>query len=116
MDFVTTSAFIERAKLDDQSTISNFIAAHTMSRRSYNSEFKLQVVLAALKSSGTDAAVAGAYDVPAVTLSNWKAKIKESGARAFENGNLLKEKKKKIARLEQIIGQKEAKIDLLQNL
>ena len=35
----------------------------TMGNRTYSSEFKLQVVLEALQSDGTDAEVARAYDV-----------------------------------------------------
>ena len=72
-----------------------------MGNRTYSPEFRLQVVLEALQSDGTDAEVARAYDVHPVTLSNWKKK--------------LKEKKDKIAKLERVVGKKEVEIALLKN-
>jgi transposase-like protein len=84
-----------------------------MGKRTYSSEFKLQVVLEALQAEGTDAEVARAYDVHPVTLSNWKTKLKENGSKAFGGSDELREKKKKIAKLERMIGQKEVEIALL---
>lgn len=86
-----------------------------MSNRSYSPEFKLQVVLEALQSDGTDAEVARAYDVHPVTLSNWKKKLKENGAKAFGGDDQLKDKEEKIANLERMVGQKEVEIALLKN-
>ena len=86
-----------------------------MGKRTYSSDFKLQVVLEALQSEGTDAEVARAYDVHPVTLSNWKTKLKENGSKAFGGSTELREKKKKIAKLERMIGQKEVEIALLKN-
>ena len=71
-----------------------------MGNRTYSPEFKLQVVLEALQSDGTDAEVARAYDIHPVTLSNWKKKLKENGSKAFGSSGELKEKKDKIAELE----------------
>ena len=68
-----------------------------MGNRTYSQEFKLQVVLEALQSDGTDAEVARAYDVHPVTLSNWKTKLKNNGSKAFGGGDELKQKKEKIA-------------------
>jgi len=65
--------------------------------KTYSPEFKLQVVLEALQSDRTDAEIARAYDVHPVTLSNWKKKLKDNGAKAFGGDNELKEKEKKIA-------------------
>lgn len=48
-------------------------------------------------------------------LSNWKKKLKENGAKAFGGDNELKEKEKKIAKLERMVGQKEVEIALLKN-
>lgn len=64
-----------------------------MGNRTYSPEFKLQVVLEALQSEGTDAEVAKVYDIHPVTLSNWKKKLKENGSKAFGAGDELKEKK-----------------------
>jgi transposase-like protein len=86
-----------------------------MGNRTYSPEFKLQVVLEALQSDGTDAEVARAYDIHPVTLSNWKKKLKENGSKAFGAGDELKEKKDKIAKLERMVGQKEVEIALLKN-
>ena len=78
-------------------------------------EFKLQVVLEALQSDGTDAEVARAYDIHPVTLSCWKTKLKENGSKAFGSGDELKEKKEKIANLERMLGRKEVEIAMLKN-
>jgi transposase-like protein len=83
--------------------------------KTYSPEFKLQVVLEALTSNRTDAEIARAYEVHPVTLSNWKKKLKEDGAKAFGGDNELKEKEKKIAKLERMIGQKEVEIALLRS-
>ena len=86
-----------------------------MGQRTYSSEFKLQVVLEALQSDGTDAEVARAYDVHPATLSGWKTKLKKNGSKAFGGSDELKEKKEKIAKLERMVGQKEVEIALLKN-
>jgi transposase-like protein len=86
-----------------------------MGDRTYSPEFKLQVVLEALQSEGTDGKAARAYDIHPVTLSNWKKKLKENGSNAFGGGDELKEKKVKIAKLERMVGQKEVEIALLKN-
>ena len=86
-----------------------------MGQRTYSSEFKLQVVLEALQSDGTDAEVARAYDIHPVTLSNWKKKLKENGSKAFGGSDELTEKKDKIANLERMLGRKEVEIAMLKN-
>jgi transposase-like protein len=83
--------------------------------KTYSPELKPQVVLEALTSGRTDAEIARAYEVHPVTLSNWKKKLKEIGAKAFGGDNQLKEKEKKIAKLERMVGQKEVEIALLKN-
>jgi len=77
-----------------------------MGRCTYSSEFKLQVVLEALQSDGTDAEAARAYDVHPVTLSVWKTKLKENGSKAFGGSDELTEKKDKIANLERMLGRR----------
>jgi transposase-like protein len=77
-----------------------------MGNRTYSPEFKLQVVLEALQSDGTDAEVARAYDIHPVTLSGWKTNLKENGSKAFGGGDELKEKKDKIAQLERMAGKR----------
>jgi len=63
-----------------------------MTGRSYSPEFKLQVVVEALSSDRADAEIARAYDIHPVTLSNWKRRLKEDGAKAFGGDDELKEK------------------------
>ena len=50
-----------------------------------------------------------------MTLSNWKKKLKDNGAKAFGGDNELKEKEKTIATLERMVGQKEVEIAWLKN-
>ncbi len=50
-----------------------------------------------------------------MTLSNWKKKLKEDGAKAFGGDNELKETEKKIAKLKRMVGQKEVEIALLRS-
>lgn len=83
--------------------------------KTYSPEFKLRVVLEAIGSDRADAEIARAYEVHPVTLSNWKTQLQEDGAKAFGGDNELKEKEKKIAKLERMIGQKEVEIALLKN-
>lgn len=54
-----------------------------MGGRTYSPEFKLQVVLEALQSEGTDAEVARVYDIYSLTLSGWKTKLRDNGSKAF---------------------------------
>jgi len=69
----------------------------------------------ALTSDRTDAEIARVYEVHPVTLPNCKKKLKENGAKAFGGDNELKEKEKKIANLERMVGQREVEIALLKN-
>lgn len=88
----------------------------TMSTRtSYSPEFKFQVVVEALTSERSDAEIARAYKVHPVTLSNWKKQFQGNGAKVFDSGGELKQKQKKIAKLERMVGQKEVEIALLKN-
>ena len=84
-------------------------------RTSYSPEFKFQVVVEALTSERSDAEIARAYKVHPVTLSNWKKQFQDNGAKVFDSGGKLKQKQKKIAKLERMVGQKEVEIALLKN-
>jgi len=86
-----------------------------MNNRTYSSEFKLQVVLEAIQSDGTDGEVARACDIHPVTLSSWKKKLKENGSKAFGGPDELTEKKDKITTLERMLGRKGVEIALLKN-
>ena len=62
-----------------------------------------------------DAEITRAHEVHPVTLSNWKKKPKENSPKAFRGDNELKEKEKKIANFERMVGQKEVEIALSKN-
>ena len=86
-----------------------------MSRKKYTPTFKLQVVVEALQSDKSDAAVARAYGVHPVTLSNWKKKLLQDGAEVFGQNSTIREYEKRIAQLERMLGQKEVELALLKN-
>ena len=86
-----------------------------MGRKRYSASFKFQVVLEALTSDKSNAAVARAYDVHPVTLSRWKKQFQEDGSKVFGDDDELKECEKKIANLERMLGKKEVEIAMLRN-
>jgi transposase-like protein len=67
-----------------------------MGNCTYSPEFKVQVMLGAFQSKGTDAEVARAYDIHPVTLSSWKKQLKENGSKAFGGSGELKEKRTRL--------------------
>ena len=97
-----------------------------MGNRTYSPEFKLQVVLEALQSDGTDR---GAHTLQSCSglrhpssdpleleeeaqgERHWRSEI----SKAFGGGDELKEKNDKIAKLERMVGKKEVEIALLKN-
>jgi len=50
-----------------------------------------------------------------VTLTGWRTKLKENGAKAFGDSDELKEKEEKITKLERMVEQKEVEIAILKN-
>ena len=80
--------------------------------KTYTPEFKLQVVLrrnfCAKRSSRIEPTprLFGPTRFTLRALSNWKKKLKDNGAKAFGGAGELKEKEKKIANLECMMGQK----------
>jgi len=82
----------------------------------YPSRKKLEIVLKALE-SGSPAEIAREYKVSVHLISSWKRKLLDSADTVFD-GSPDKEKKmleQKIAKLEQLIGQKEIEISLVNN-
>lgn len=86
-----------------------------MGNKSYSPKFKFRVVMEALESDESDAAVARAYDVHPVTLSRWKKTLKENGPEVFGTDEDIQEYESKIADLEQMLGKKEVEIAMLKN-
>ena len=52
-------------------------------KSNYSASFKFKVVLEAITSGKTEAEVARSYNVHPVTLSNWKSRFMEEGAKVF---------------------------------
>lgn len=85
-------------------------------RKRYTSEFKFKLVEEVLKTDNITA-VARKYSVNFALLSRWKKHFLEKGMEIFETDNdkEKEELKKKVAKLEQIIGKKEVELNLLKN-
>ncbi len=85
-------------------------------RKQYTSEFKFKLVEESIKHENMTA-VARKYGVNFTLLSKWKSYFMEHAKQVFET-NSDKEKedlKKKVAKLEQIIGKKEIELNLIKN-
>jgi transposase-like protein len=68
-----------------------------------------------LKTEGSDAEVARAYDVHPVTVSKWKRDFLERGPDVFGGSGEVKEYEERIGQLERMVGKKEVEIALLRN-
>ncbi len=88
--------------------------AKSKSKR-YSPKFKFQVVLEALRSPGTDAEVARAFEIHPITLSKWKKEFLEKGPEVFSGAEAVQGYESKIARLERMLGKKEVELALLEN-
>lgn len=86
-----------------------------MGKKKYPPAFKFKVVLEALQSDASDAAVARAHGIHPVTLAGWKKKLVDDGAEVFGQSSAIKDYEKRIAQLERMLGQKEVEIALLKN-
>ncbi len=88
-----------------------------MGRKSkYSSNQKLEIVLKALQAKNTSV-VARKYEVSVPLVLTWKKELLNSADSIFENSadKQVKKLQKQIAKLEQIIGQKEVEINLVKN-
>jgi len=88
----------------------------TKTRKQYTSEFKFKLVQESLKNDNMTA-VARKYGMNFGLLAKWKNHFMEHGKQVFET-NIDKEKedqRKKIAKLEQLIGKKEIELNLIKN-
>jgi len=84
-------------------------------RQRYSATFKFNVVREAFLGERTEAEIARQHNVHPVTLSKWKTKFLEDGAKVFGGDDSLKEKEREIARLERLLGKKEVEIALMKN-
>lgn len=88
----------------------------TKTRKQYTSEFKFKLVQEALR-NGNMTEVARKHGLNFNLLANWKNHFLAHGKQVFET-TADKEKedlKKKVAKLEQIIGKKEIELSLIKN-
>lgn len=85
-------------------------------RKTYTPQFKFDRVVEAIRADNLTK-VARRYDVGVNLLSRWKTQLLEQGCQLFENDpdKEIESLKKKVAKLEQMIGQKEIELNLLKN-
>ena len=85
-------------------------------RKQYAPEFKFKLIQESLKNDNMTE-VARKHGVNFTLLAKWKSYFLEHGKQVFEtnSGKDTEELKKKIAKLEQIIGKKEVELNLLKN-
>ena len=88
----------------------------TQIRKKYGSEFKFKLMMEILKNENMTE-IARKHGVNFGLVAKWKSFFMEHGKQVFET-NTDKEKeelKKKISKLEQIIGKKEIELNLIKN-
>lgn len=85
-------------------------------RTQHTAAFKTKVALAAIKNP-KGAEVARTYGVTAGLVSKWKKQLEEHGSTVFEitPDRENRELKKKVEKLEQLIGKKEVELALIKN-
>lgn len=85
-------------------------------RNKYSPDFKFKLVTEILKTDNMTA-TARKYSVNFGLLAKWKRDFLEKGKRVFEINvdKETEELKKKVSKLEQIIGKKEVELSLLKN-
>lgn len=88
----------------------------TKTRKQYTPEFKFKLVEESLKKDNMTE-VARKYGVNFTLVAKWKSYFLEHAKQVFETNNdkEKEELKKKVAKLEQIIGKKEIELNLLKN-
>ena len=84
-------------------------------RRQYSAAFKFKVVREALTSDRSEAEIARENGIHPITLSKWKKKFLDEGAKVFGGDDAIKEKDQEIARLERMLGKKEVELALVKN-
>ena len=85
--------------------------------KSYTPSFKFKVVMESLL-KGNVAEVARRYGINPNQLSSWRSQFNSNGHLIFEKGSIddvEKKFKKKVEKLENLIGKKEVEINLLKS-
>ena len=82
-------------------------------RRSFTPEFKAEVVLEVLTGETSQAKLCRRHNLSEEQLSTWKRQLLENAASLFESRDKpSKEKKKRIAELEQLVGRLKVAMDI----
>jgi len=86
-----------------------------MSRRKFDPDTKVAIVLEGLKGNTTIAEVCRKYQISETLYYKWRDKFLEGGRRAFisPENDRTKELEKKIEELEKIIGRQTVQIEIL---
>lgn len=87
-----------------------------LKRKIYTPQFKFDRALEAIKADSLSQ-IARQYDIGANLVSKWKGLLLKHGAHIFESNpdKQTENLKNKLAKLEQMIGQKEIELNLLKN-
>lgn len=87
-----------------------------MSRKRHTAQFKFNCVMETLK-EGSVSTVARKYGLNANQLSTWRKQFLDNGHEVFETtaDKEREDLKKKVGKLEQIIGKKEVELSLIKN-
>lgn len=87
-----------------------------MSKRKHTAQFKFNCVMETFK-EGSVATVARKYGLNANQLSTWRKQLIDNGYEVFETtkDKEREDLKKKVSKLEQIIGKKEVELNLIKN-
>jgi transposase len=85
-------------------------------RKKYSSQMKANIVFQAIRKDNASE-VAREYQISPNLVSKWKKQLVENAPQIFDNApnRQIERLKKKIHKLEQIIGKKEVEISLIKN-
>ena len=81
----------------------------------YSAKLKFQVVLESLDPAKTPGQIAKAYRVHPNSIGLWRKLFLGRGPKIFTHDSTVAEYERRIAELEQLVGQKEVEIALLKN-
>jgi transposase-like protein len=81
----------------------------------YTAQIKFQVVLQVLTGEKSIAQIAKEQSIHPNSINKWLMEFKARGHEIYENKQVENAERQKIARLEQLLGQKEVEIALLKN-
>ena len=73
-------------------------------RRTFNPEFKFQVVMEVLTGAKLPSEICREHQLSEVVLSCWKKQLLEEGPQIFKRAKQVKEEDSRIAELERVIG------------